>query len=103
MCRSKGQSKSSYNQQKKPPLKHRNNTTNAHLVTDNGQNLGTTDWEMANQVFEGITWRGLTDIFSDSDICNVSYDSKNVNVDSVHQKQKSQAFICLPVSYQWAT
>ena len=36
MCRSKGQSKSSYNQQKKLPLKHRNNTANVHFVTDDG-------------------------------------------------------------------
>ena len=32
------------------------------------------------------------DILSDSDMGNVNYDSKNIPVDSVQQKQKSQAF-----------
>ena len=56
MCRSKGQSKSSYNQQKKLPLKHRNYIANVHLVTDVQPNFGTTVWETANQVFESIVW-----------------------------------------------
>ena len=56
MSRSKGQSKSSYNQQRKLPLKHRNNIANVHLATDDGQNLGTTDWETAYQELEGIAW-----------------------------------------------
>ena len=54
--------------------------------------MGTTDWEIANQVFEGIAWAGSTDIFSDNDTVYLSYDSKNVNVGSVQQKQKCQAF-----------
>ena len=58
MCRFKGQSKSSYKQQKKPPLKYRKNTANVHLVRDDGQNFRTAEWETANQVFEVIAWTG---------------------------------------------
>ena len=94
MCRFKVQSKLSYNQQKKLPLKHRNNTSNVHLVTDDGQNVGTTDWETANQVFEGIAWKDSIVIFSDSDTCNVSYGSKNVNLDNIQKTEKSGIHIC---------
>ena len=89
MCRSKSQSKSSYNQQMKLLLKHRNNTANVYLITDDEQDLRTTNWETGNQVFEGIAWRDSIDIFSKSDTCNASHDSKSVNV---QQMQKSEAF-----------
>ena len=88
MCRCKCQSNSSCNQQKKLTLKHRDNATNVYLVTDDVQNLGAIDWETVKQVFEGIALTGSIDILSDNDTCNVSYASKNVNMNSVQQNQK---------------
>ena len=43
-------------------------------------------------ILEGIAWTDSIDIFSDRYTGNVSYDSKNVNVDSVQQEQKDQVF-----------
>ena len=90
MCKSRTQGKQTNN--KIHRVKPRTlKSTNVHLVSDEGQNLGTTDWETANKLFDGVAWTDSIDIFPDiSDTIN--YQSKDVQVDNVCQKQKSQAF-----------
>ena len=44
-----------------------------------------------NKMFEGITWTDSIDIFPDTS-GNINSQSKDVQVDNVYQKQKSQAF-----------
>ena len=39
-------------------------STNVHLVADEGQNLGITDRETANKLFEVNAWTDSIDIFS---------------------------------------
>ena len=91
MCKSKTQGKQANN--KIHRVKPRTlKSTNVHLVSDEGQNLGTTDWETANKLFDGVVWTDSIDIFPDIS-GTINYHSSNVQVDNVCQKQKSQAFI----------
>ena len=62
MCKSKIQDKQTNN--KIHRVKPRTlKSTNVHLVSDEGQNLGTTDWETANKLFDGVVWTDSIDIF----------------------------------------
>ena len=45
----------------------------------------------ANKLFEGIAWTDSIDIFLETS-GNINYHSRDVQVDNVYQKQKSQAF-----------
>ena len=90
MCKSKTQGKQANN--KTHRVKPRTlKSTNLHLVSDEGQNVGTTDWETANKLFDGIAWTDSIDIFPDIS-GTINYHSRDVQVDNVCQKQKSQAF-----------
>ena len=66
-------------------------STNVHLVLYEGQTLGTTDWETANKLFEGIAWTDSIEIFPATS-GNINNHSRDVQMDNVYQKQKSQAF-----------
>ena len=90
MCKSKTQGKQTNN--KIHRVKPRTlKTTNVHLVSDEGQNLGTTDWETANKLFDGIIWTDSIAIFPDIS-GTINYHSRDVQVGNVCHKQQSQAF-----------
>ena len=89
MCKSNAQGKqtNSIAHSQPRPIK----LTYIHLVSDEGQNLGTTDWATANILFEGIAWTDCIDIFPDTS-GNINYHSRDVEVDNVCQIQKSHTF-----------
>ena len=56
-------------------------------VTEGNFKVNTTE----NKMFEGIAWTDSIDIYPDTS-GNINSHSKDVEVDNVYQKQKSQAF-----------
>ena len=61
-------------------------------VTEGDFNVNTTE----NKMFEGVAWTDSIDIFPDTS-GNIDSHSKDVQVDNVYQKQKSQAFTFVSV------